>query len=64
MAERTPSLPRARFARAEFPVLRNPILIVADVRDQLQATLGGVYTIERELGDGGMSRVKAHDALR
>jgi hypothetical protein len=27
MAERTPSLPRARFARAEFPLLRPPILI-------------------------------------
>jgi hypothetical protein len=63
MAERTPSLPRARFARAEFPLLRPPILIVPDVRDQLQASLDGVYTIERELG-GGMSRVKARDSLR
>jgi len=28
-----------------------------DLRDQLQHTLGGAYTIERELGGGGMSRV-------
>jgi serine/threonine-protein kinase len=28
-----------------------------DLRDQLQATLGGGYSIERELGGGGMSRV-------
>src|SRR5690349_12633652 len=27
------------------------------LRDQLQATLGGTYVIERELGGGGMSRV-------
>jgi len=27
------------------------------LRDQLQATLGSAYTIERELGGGGMSRV-------
>ena len=30
-----------------------------DLRDQLQATLGGTYTLERELGGGGMSRVFA-----
>ena len=36
------------------------------LRDQLQASLGTAYTIERELGGGGMSRVfVAHDtALR
>jgi serine/threonine-protein kinase len=28
-----------------------------DLRDQLQATLGDTYTVERELGGGGMSRV-------
>jgi tRNA A-37 threonylcarbamoyl transferase component Bud32/tetratricopeptide (TPR) repeat protein len=28
-----------------------------DLRDQLQATLGGTYLLERELGGGGMSRV-------
>src|SRR5512133_2475950 len=28
-----------------------------DLRDQLQATLGASYTLERELGGGGMSRV-------
>ena len=27
------------------------------LRDQLQASLGGAYTLERELGGGGMSRV-------
>ena len=34
-----------------------------DLRDQLQTTLGGAYTLERELGGGGMSRVfVAHEA--
>ena len=28
-----------------------------DLRSQLQSTLGDAYTIERELGGGGMSRV-------
>ena len=28
-----------------------------DLRDQLQHTLGASYTLERELGGGGMSRV-------
>ena len=28
-----------------------------DVRDQLQSSLGSAYTLERELGGGGMSRV-------
>lgn len=28
-----------------------------DLRDQLQATLGSTYSLERELGGGGMSRV-------
>ena len=28
-----------------------------DLRDQLQTTLGSSYTLERELGGGGMSRV-------
>ncbi|MDB4907359.1 MAG: hypothetical protein JWO05_2143 [Gemmatimonadetes bacterium] len=28
-----------------------------DIRDQLQTTLSGSYTLERELGGGGMSRV-------
>jgi tetratricopeptide (TPR) repeat protein len=39
-------------------------LIVPDVRDHLQATLNGVYTIERELGGGGMSRVFVAEELR
>ena len=29
----------------------------SNLRDQLQATLGAAYTLERELGGGGMSRV-------
>jgi serine/threonine protein kinase/Tol biopolymer transport system component len=32
---------------------------VTDLRAQLQATLGAAYTIDRELGGGGMSRVFA-----
>ena len=27
------------------------------IKDQLQSTLGGSYTLERELGGGGMSQV-------
>ena len=35
----------------------------AELREQLQATLGSAYTLERELGGGGMSRVfVAHEA--
>src|SRR6478735_3357577 len=30
---------------------------MTELRDQLQATLGAAYTVERELGGGGMSRV-------
>ena len=30
---------------------------MSDLRSQLQATLGSAYTVERELGGGGMSRV-------
>src|ERR1043165_4994047 len=30
---------------------------MAELRERLQPTLGGAYTIERELGGGGMSRV-------
>jgi serine/threonine protein kinase len=30
---------------------------VTDLRSQLQSTLGDGYTLERELGGGGMSRV-------
>ena len=34
-----------------------------DLREQLQTTLGSAYTLERELGGGGMSRVfVAHEA--
>src|SRR5205823_1822713 len=35
-----------------------------DLRDQLQATLGTTYTLDRELGGGGMSRVFVADETR
>jgi len=35
-----------------------------DLREQLQATLSGTYTLERELGGGGMSRVFVAEELR
>src|SRR5260370_20651030 len=34
------------------------------LRDQLQATLGPAYTLERELGGGGMSRVFVADEVQ
>jgi tetratricopeptide (TPR) repeat protein/tRNA A-37 threonylcarbamoyl transferase component Bud32 len=37
---------------------------MAELRDQLQSTLSGSYTLERELGGGGMSRVFLADELR
>src|SRR5687768_8918427 len=38
---------------------------MSELRDQVQANLGGAYTVERELGGGGMSRVfVAHDQTR
>jgi tetratricopeptide (TPR) repeat protein/predicted Ser/Thr protein kinase len=36
----------------------------ADIRSQLQATLSGSYTLERELGGGGMSRVFVAEETR
>src|SRR4051812_35158786 len=35
-----------------------------ELRDQLQHTLGAAYTLERELGGGGMSRVFLADEPR
>ena len=35
-----------------------------NLRDQLQATLSGSYTLERELGGGGMSKVFVAEELR
>ena len=35
----------------------NPAALVSDLRDQVQSSLGNAYTIDRELGGGGMSRV-------
>src|SRR5204863_10114350 len=37
---------------------------MTDLREQLQTTLTGTYTLERELGGGGMSRVFVADELR
>src|SRR5690242_18980433 len=37
---------------------------VTDLRSQLQTTLNGTYTLERELGGGGMSRVFVADEIR
>ena len=36
----------------------------SDLRDQLQNTLGNTYTLERELGGGGMSRVFVAEETR
>lgn len=35
---------------------------MTDLRGQLQETLGSAYTLERELGGGGMSRVLLAEA--
>ena len=35
-----------------------------DLRAQLQSTLGSAYTLEQELGGGGMSRVFVADETR
>jgi serine/threonine protein kinase len=41
---------------------RDRVDMMVDLRTRLQATLGTAYTLERELGGGGMSRVfVAHD---
>jgi tetratricopeptide (TPR) repeat protein/TolB-like protein len=37
---------------------------VSDLQSQLQSTLSGAYTLERELGGGGMSRVFVADEIR
>ena len=38
--------------------------MTADLRDRLQTTLGSAYTVERELGGGGMSRVFVAEETR
>ena len=38
--------------------------MTTDLREQLQATLGDLYTLERELGGGGMSRVFVAEEAR
>src|SRR5579884_2573503 len=45
-----------RFDAAVPPVYSRP-MSTDELHDQLQHALGGSYTIERELGGGGMSRV-------
>lgn len=47
----TQASPARRVDRAPF----DPRIMI-DLRDQLQRALGAAYTIERELGGGGMSR--------
>ena len=37
---------------------------MSDLQSQLQATLSGAYTLERELGGGGMARVFVADEVR
>ena len=37
---------------------------MSDLQSQLQSTLSGAYTLERELGGGGMSRVFVADEVR
>lgn len=51
-----PTVSFARVAQA-FDSGERSIPEMTDLREQLQATLDGAYTIERELGGGGMSRV-------
>jgi hypothetical protein len=46
---------RQRLARALFAVYPFPPSM--EIREQLQRTLGNAYTLERELGGGGMSQV-------
>lgn len=38
--------------------------MTTDLRSQLQATLSGTHTLERELGGGGMSRVFVAEETR
>ncbi len=47
---------RHRFSRPFSLPRRN---LSADLREKLQETLGSAYSITRELGGGGMSRVLA-----
>src|SRR4029079_1423316 len=46
------------------PIPRRTLCGVNDLQSQLQATLSGAYTLERELGGGGMSRVFVADEIR
>ena len=46
---------RSGIRELEFDDLFGPL--VTELRSQLQAALGAAFTIERELGGGGMSRV-------
>jgi TolB-like protein/Tfp pilus assembly protein PilF len=46
---------------ASFGRLPATVRTLSDLREQLQESLGSAYTIERELGDGGMSRVFVAD---
>ncbi len=62
-------LSRARSPTFALPALGRPQLDASlpdfmDLREQLQSTLGSAYTLERELGGGGMSRVFVADETR
>jgi len=46
------------------PTPRGTFCVVNDLQSQLQSTLSGAYTLERELGGGGMSRVFVADEIR
>src|SRR5829696_9460479 len=48
LARRAPNVGRPPTERRVVPT---------DLREQLQSTLGSAYTLERELGGGGMARV-------
>ena len=47
----------SRRARASSIFVQHAVVEMSELRAQLQSTLGDAYTIDRELGGGGMSRV-------
>jgi hypothetical protein len=47
----------ARIGRLYIRASPSEGILASDLQEQLQRTLGDNYTIERELGGGGMSRV-------
>ena len=49
----------ANCAESALPTARHGFPRMSDLKQQLQTALGNAYTLERELGGGGMSRVFA-----